>query len=621
LRTRRVVLSTATSALLALGVLGTFSAPAHAAGTIVINEVESQAPGGGSDWVELYNLGASTADIGNYVLKDSTDGNNFTIPPGTTIAAGGFAAFDVNGLGSADSARLFDSSATQVDSYAWADHAVGTWGRCPDGTGAFTNTVSSRGAANICRNPTGSAWPGGSAVTEVDPAGLIGSDLSGLAYEGTGTAAPGTLWAVQNGNGLLHRLTKTGSTWAPAVTWALKYPGGTGKPDAEGVTLTSGGPAAGVYVSTERDGNNDTVSRPAVLRYAPSGPGGDLVATNDWNLSADLPGLAANGSLEAIAWVPDSYLTARGFRTSGGTAYVPGNYPNHGTGLFFVGVEQDGQIIAYALDQTSNSYTRVATVTNVFSTVADLDYDADLQRLRVVCDNTCDGRTALLDVSTTAGATQGTFVSTNVYERPAGMGNFNNEGFAATPDTECVGGVKPVFWADDGNDNGHALRAGTLSCSVTPPSLTATASSTKAKSAAGWYAAPVTVSFTCTAGSAPLAAPCPAPVTLSSSGAGQSVSRTITDTAGRSAQAGVTGINIDTVAPTVAIKGVKKGKAYPRKKKPTCVATDALSGVASCVISQKKKGKKYVVTAVATDKAGNTATATLTYKLKPKKKK
>ena len=50
------------------------------------------------------------------------------------------------------------------------------------------------------------------------------------------------------------------------------------------------------------------------------------------------------------------------------------------------------------------------------------------------------------------------------YARPTGMANLNNEGFTITPDSECVGGMKPVYWADDGNTASHALRAGTIAC-------------------------------------------------------------------------------------------------------------------------------------------------------------
>ena len=48
-------------------------------------------------------------------------------------------------------------------------------------------------------------------------------------------------------------------------------------------------------------------------------------------------------------------------------------------------------------------------------------------------------------------ADAGRFVVTNTYERPAGMANLNNEGFAIAPQAECVNGLKPVFWADDSN--------------------------------------------------------------------------------------------------------------------------------------------------------------------------
>jgi hypothetical protein len=44
------------------------------------------------------------------------------------------------------------------------------------------------------------------------------------------------------------------------------------------------------------------------------------------------------------------------------------------------------------------------------------------------------------------------------------MPDLNNEGFALTGLSECVGGRKPVFWADDGQTGGYSLRRGTVSC-------------------------------------------------------------------------------------------------------------------------------------------------------------
>ncbi|MGY5013952.1 hypothetical protein ACWDFR_05060 [Streptomyces sp. 900105755] len=39
-----------------------------------------------------------------------------------------------------------------------------------------------------------------------------------------------------------------------------------------------------------------------------------------------------------------------------------------------------------------------------------------------------------------------------------------NEGFAVSGSDECSGGTKPVWWSDDSNDSGHALRRGTVTC-------------------------------------------------------------------------------------------------------------------------------------------------------------
>ena len=58
------------------------------------------------------------------------------------------------------------------------------------------------------------------------------------------------------------------------------------------------------------------------------------------------------------------------------------------------------------------------------------------------------------------------------------MANLNNEGFAIAPQAECVNSLKPVIWADDGNAESHALRAGTFNCTApaTPPTPTPIAS-------------------------------------------------------------------------------------------------------------------------------------------------
>ena len=134
---------------------------------MVINEVESSDPTPGPDWVELYNRGDQTADISGWMFLDNDDTHtHYVFPSGTTIAPGAFLVIDVTafifGLGGADSARLFDVDMNLIDSFTWTTAAAVTYGRCPNGTGAFNltctatsvecvNTVTStQGAANAC---------------------------------------------------------------------------------------------------------------------------------------------------------------------------------------------------------------------------------------------------------------------------------------------------------------------------------------------------------------------------------------------------------------------------------------------------------------------------------------
>jgi hypothetical protein len=462
-----------TSVVVALATAGSASA------AVVIHEVESDR-GVDSDFIELKNTDAAPVDISGYVLRDSNDGSSFTVAGGTTLAPGGYYLADALGfgLGSSDAARLFTSSAlgSLIDSYSWAAHAVATYGRCPDGTGPMGSTNGSTpGATNNCPSTVVPLpWPGGSEIALADGVDVFGPNLSGLTYEPSGTNARGVVWAVRNKPSTLFRLVWNGTTWAPdtANGWGagkqLLYPDGGGVPDAEGVTPA--GDANALYVSTERNdvaaGNVDDISRPSVLRFDVSSPAATLTATREWALASDLPGLAANKGLEAVAWVPDAVLVAKGFWDEAtGADYAPATYPGHGSGLFFVGVEASGQVIAYALDQATGAFTRVATIASGFPTIMDLHFEAETSRLWAVCDDTCDGRSAWLEIAQ-SGAHDGRFVPTSTVARPAGMPNLNNEGFTTAPQAECLNGRKPAFWADDSNTGGHALRSGTLTCTV-----------------------------------------------------------------------------------------------------------------------------------------------------------
>jgi hypothetical protein len=346
--------------------------------------------------------------------------------------------------------------------------AIGSPGTISGSGGPGTTTTTAASTTTSTTVPTGLPWPGDQTVQDASNY-VFGGNLSGLIEEPSGTTAPGVLWGVRNGRGTLFRLLWDGTRWAPdsAGNWAagkdLFYADGTGDPDSEGVTYAGSSPANGIFVSTERNNLANTVSRLSILRFDPTVPGSSLTATNDWNLTADLPATGPNLGLEAITWVPDTYLTANNFFDDHtGATYNPGNYANHGTGLFFVGVEGSGRIYGYALDQTGNSFTRVVSIANPFVSIMELQFDRDLNELWAVCDNTCNGTHALLRIDPSTGK----FGVTYTFQRPTGMPDYNNEGFAIAPAAECANGKKPVYWADDTEDLGVAIRSGNIPCTA-----------------------------------------------------------------------------------------------------------------------------------------------------------
>lgn len=284
-----------------------------------------------------------------------------------------------------------------------------------------------------------STWPGGSTTRTADGRNAFGSNLSGLSFE-----SPNVVWAVKNGPSTLYRLVPSGSTWKIDRKRSLNFADGQGDPDAEGVVHTPDG----LFVAVERDNDNSDVSTPMILKY---GAGSNAVA--EWELGG-MPEVDPNDGPEAIAWVPDSYLTNNGFKDSSGKTYNPADHPGHGSGLFFVGLEATGEVYVYAL------LGGEARLLNRFASghpqVMDLEFDGG--KLWAICDDNCSGRTTTLAISS------GNFKVTATYDRPTGLPNVNLEGFAIAPN--CVNGKKVVLWSDDNNTNSHALRSGSLNCTA-----------------------------------------------------------------------------------------------------------------------------------------------------------
>jgi len=111
-----------------------------------------------------------------------------------------------------------------------------------------------------------------------------------------------------------------------------------------------------------------------------------------------------------------------------------------------------------------------------------------------------------------------------------------------------------------------------------PPKITAAAS--PAPNSNGWNNSSVTVTFTCTAGSATITN-CPAPQTISSQGPNQIVTGTATDANGLSATTSIT-LNIDKTQPVLAVSSPADGTGFSTAAVTVSgTASDALSGVSS----------------------------------------
>jgi hypothetical protein len=294
------------------------------------------------------------------------------------------------------------------------------------------------------------AWPSDDAVVAVDAMNTFGTDVSGITVDGA------FLWLSMNlAPSKLYKMEKSGATWQRVATdsWdngkTLLFPDGAGVPDAEGVTKAELDSAI-IYIGSERNlqGGNAATSRPGVLSYDTSAAGASLTAVREWNLTESLPAVGANQGVEAMTWIPDSALD--GF-------YDPVAHPLHGTGLFVVGLESKSDLYFFALNSDGSS-ALIATVATELAGVMGLEYDRSAGYLWAYCDDTCGNRAEILSFAS------GEWVRRAEVMPPASLPDINNEGIAIAPDSECAGDRKPFYWVEDGNTDGHVLRAGTIPC-------------------------------------------------------------------------------------------------------------------------------------------------------------
>lgn len=130
-------------------------------GDIVINEfmasndiTMADQDGDFDDWIELYNLGTETVDIGGYALSDDTEVlNKWTFPEGTLIEPDGYLIIwadedlDQDGLhanfklsAGGESVILSDADLLILDEVDYTDQTADvSYARIPNGTGDFEN--------------------------------------------------------------------------------------------------------------------------------------------------------------------------------------------------------------------------------------------------------------------------------------------------------------------------------------------------------------------------------------------------------------------------------------------------------------------------------------------------
>ncbi|MEM7116200.1 MAG: lamin tail domain-containing protein [Chloroflexota bacterium] len=126
-------------------------------------------PGDFPDWIEIYNMGSETVDLGGmYLSDDPNDSRKYEIPAGVVVPANGFILFYADGQpeqgaqhtnfnlsAGGESILLFASDANgnlPIDSYTYSTQVADiSEGRCPDGTGEWQFFISpTPGGANAC---------------------------------------------------------------------------------------------------------------------------------------------------------------------------------------------------------------------------------------------------------------------------------------------------------------------------------------------------------------------------------------------------------------------------------------------------------------------------------------
>ncbi|MBZ5629159.1 MAG: hypothetical protein LAO06_09880 [Acidobacteriia bacterium] len=183
-----------------------------------------------------------------------------------------------------------------------------------------------------------------------------------------------------------------------------------------------------------------------------------------------------------------------------------------------------------------------------------------------------------------------------------------------SPQTVTTEGANQIIQGTAVDSNGNTATA-TISLNIdkTPPTIVA--AEAPLPNAEGWNNSNVTAAFQC-GDSLSGVVNCPTPVQVTTEGAGQIITGTVTDLAGNSASTAVK-LNIDKTPPSITASASPAPNSAGWNNGNVTVSfqcADSGSGIANCPAPQviSSEGANQIVTGSATDIAGNSATASLT---------